>query len=50
VLSRLQRIPKGGESFEWHGHRFTVLKVDGHRIASVKIEPAGASPPSPAAD
>jgi CBS domain containing-hemolysin-like protein len=50
VLSRLQRIPKGGESFEWNGHRFTVLKMDGHRIASVKIEPAQAAPPVPAAD
>ncbi|HYY68692.1 MAG TPA: hemolysin family protein [Terriglobales bacterium] len=42
VLARLQRIPKGGESFEYQGHRFTVLQMDGHRIASVKVEPADA--------
>jgi putative hemolysin len=40
VLSRLQRIPKSGESFEYQGHRFTVLQMDGHRVAMVKVEPA----------
>lgn len=39
VLARLQKIPRGGESFEYQGHRFTVLQVDGHRIAAVKVEP-----------
>ena len=39
VMARLQKIPRGGESFEYQGHRFTVLQVDGHRIASVKVEP-----------
>ena len=39
VMARLQKIPKGGESFEYQGNRFTVVQVDGHRIASVKIEP-----------
>jgi len=42
VMARLQKIPKGGESFEYQGNRFTVLQVDGHRIASVKVEPADA--------
>ncbi len=40
VMARLQKIPKGGESFEYQGNRFTVLQVDGHRIAAVKVEPA----------
>ncbi|HVP53254.1 MAG TPA: hemolysin family protein [Terriglobales bacterium] len=39
VMARLQRIPKRGDSFEYQGHRFTVLEMDGHRIAEVKIEP-----------
>ncbi len=39
VMARLQKIPKGGESFEYQGHRFTVLQMDGHRIAAVKVEP-----------
>jgi len=39
VMARLQKIPRGGESFEYQGNRFTVLQVDGHRVAAVKIEP-----------
>ena len=39
VMARLQRIPKRGDSFEYQGRRFTVLQMDGHRIAEVKVEP-----------
>jgi len=39
VLSRLQKLPKGGESFEHEGRRFVVEKMEGHRIATVRIEP-----------
>jgi putative hemolysin len=39
VLSRLQKMPSGGESFEYQGRRFVVEKMDGHRIALVRIEP-----------
>ncbi|MBI4462481.1 MAG: HlyC/CorC family transporter [Acidobacteria bacterium] len=38
VLSRLGYIPAGGESFLHDSLRFTVLEVEGHRIAKVKIE------------
>ena len=38
ILSRVGKIPTGGESFEFDGHRFTVLTMAGHRIAKVKIE------------
>jgi CBS domain containing-hemolysin-like protein len=38
VLTRLQRIPYLGESFEYEGHRYTVEEMEGHRIAKVKIE------------
>jgi CBS domain containing-hemolysin-like protein len=38
ILSRLQRVPRGGESFEYDGRRFTVLEMDGHRVAKVRIE------------
>lgn len=37
VLSRLGFIPRGGESFEHGGYRFTVVEVDGRRIARIKI-------------
>jgi putative hemolysin len=38
VLSRLQKIPQLNESFEYEGRRYTVEEMEGHRIASVKIE------------
>jgi CBS domain containing-hemolysin-like protein len=38
ALSHLQRIPQGGESFTFEGRRFTVLEMDGRRIAKMKIE------------
>jgi len=39
VLSRLQKMPTGGESIEDQNRRFTVSKMDGHRIALVRVEP-----------
>jgi putative hemolysin len=42
VLSRLQRMPEGGESFDYQGRRFTVEKMEGHRIALIRIEPVAA--------
>ena len=46
VLSRLGFIPRGGESFEEGGYRFTVMDMDRRRISRVKIQrlsAAGAS-------
>jgi CBS domain containing-hemolysin-like protein len=52
VLSRLQKMPTGGEAFDYEGRRFVVEKMDGHRIATIKIEPvpkaqAASAPPAP---
>jgi CBS domain containing-hemolysin-like protein len=38
ILSRLQKIPQGGESIVFAGRRFTVAEMEGRRIAKVKIE------------
>jgi CBS domain containing-hemolysin-like protein len=38
LLSRLQKMPQGGEAFDYEGRRFVVEKMDGHRIATVRIE------------
>ncbi|MFQ5818109.1 MAG: hemolysin family protein [Terriglobia bacterium] len=38
VLARLGFIPAGGESFLHNSLRFTVLAVEGRRVARVKIE------------
>ena len=43
ILSRLGFIPRGGESFEADGYRFTVMEMDRRRVARVKIKPL--SPP-----
>jgi CBS domain containing-hemolysin-like protein len=43
VLSRLQRIPKEGDTFEYEGRRFVVEKMEGNRIATIKIEPVPAA-------
>jgi magnesium and cobalt exporter, CNNM family len=39
VLSHLGFIPRGGESFEQDGYRFTVMEMDKRRISRVKIKP-----------
>jgi len=39
LLSRLQKMPAGGEAFDYEGRRFVVEKMEGHRIATVRIEP-----------
>ncbi len=46
LLSRLQKMPTGGEAFEYEGRRFIVEKMEGHRIAAVRIEPAPATSPA----
>jgi CBS domain containing-hemolysin-like protein len=38
VLSQLGFIPRGGESFEYGGLRFTVVEMDRRRVAKVKIQ------------
>ncbi len=38
VLDQLGFIPRGGESFEFGGFRFTVVEMDGRRVARVKIQ------------
>ena len=37
VLDRLGFIPKGGESFDFGNLHFTVVEMDGRRVARVKI-------------
>jgi CBS domain containing-hemolysin-like protein len=38
VLNRLGFIPRGGESFEDEGYRFTVVEMDKRRVSRVKIK------------
>jgi CBS domain containing-hemolysin-like protein len=48
LLSRLQKMPAGGEAFDYEGRRFVVEKMEGHRIATVRIEPVPVTPMSAA--
>ena len=41
VLDCLGKIPKGGESFAYEGRVYTVVDMDGLRVAKVKIEKLG---------
>jgi magnesium and cobalt exporter, CNNM family len=38
VMDQLGFIPRGGESFEFDSYRFTVVEMDGRRVARVKIQ------------
>jgi len=38
AMKALGRIPKRGDHFFWHGHRFEVLEMEGHRVARVAID------------
>jgi len=48
ILFRLANIPKEGETLEWEGMRFTVLRMERNRIAQVRIERAPKTAPEPA--
>lgn len=47
VLSQLGFVPKGGEAFDYEGHRFTVVEMDRRRVARVKIQRIKPLVPSP---
>lgn len=38
VMDQLGFIPRGGESFEYGQYRFSVVEMDGRRVARVKIQ------------
>jgi putative hemolysin len=38
VMDQLGFIPRGGESFDFGNYRFTVVEMDGRRVARVKIQ------------
>ena len=39
MLTKLGHIPKGGESIDFEGRRLTVVEMDGHRIAKIRVDP-----------
>jgi CBS domain containing-hemolysin-like protein len=50
VMDQLGSIPRGGESFEFGPYRFTVVEMDGRRVARVKIQLIRPPEPDPAAE
>lgn len=43
LLTRLGRIPQGGEHVDYEGRRMTIVEMSGHRIARVRVEKAPAT-------
>ena len=39
VMHQLRAIPRGGQFFNWHGYRFEVVDMDGHRVDKVLVVP-----------
>jgi putative hemolysin len=50
VLSRLQKIPRVGDVFDYEGRRYRVEEMEAHRIAKVKIENLHPTPLEQAGD
>lgn len=44
VLAKLGVIPKGGETFVYEGRRYSVIEMEGRRIARVKVEKLTGAP------
>ena len=42
VLTRLGRVPRTAESFEWGGLRFEIVDMDGRRVDKVLVTPSSA--------
>lgn len=38
MLTRLGKIPRGGEVVEFEGRRLTIVEMKGHRISKIRIE------------
>ncbi|MEM6818839.1 MAG: hemolysin family protein [Pseudomonadota bacterium] len=39
LIEQLERIPVGGDTLDWHGHRIRVLRADRRRVRLVSIAP-----------
>jgi putative hemolysin len=50
VMDQLGFIPRGGESFDFDGFRFTVVEMDGRRVARVKIQLLRPAAPTPSVE
>ena len=40
VMDALGRVPEAGDRFEWEGHSFEVLDMDGRRVDKVLASPS----------
>lgn len=37
ILNELERIPKAGDQFEWHGFKFEIVDMDNNRIDKILV-------------
>jgi putative hemolysin len=42
VMTKLGRVPRTGDHFEWAGYRFEVVDMDRRRVDKVLVEPPAA--------
>jgi CBS domain containing-hemolysin-like protein len=49
LLVKLGHIPTQGETVEFEGRRFAVVRMEGQRIAQVRVDPTDADPTGPEA-
>jgi putative hemolysin len=49
VMTRLGRVPRPADHFEWRGLRFEVMDMDGRRVDKVLVKPVE-PPPTHAPD
>lgn len=41
IMSKLQRIPREGDTVEYNNYRYTVIEMEGRRIETVKVDLIG---------
>lgn len=39
VLARLEKVPGEGDHFDWEGHKFEVMDMDGRRVDKILVTP-----------
>ena len=45
VMDALGRVPEEGDRFEWEGHAFEVVDMDGRRVDKVLVAPTSETDP-----
>lgn len=47
LMTNMGKVPRAGDIWEWDGHRFEVMDMDGRRVDKVLYSPVGTKPGEP---